>query len=95
MKTLEGDYMKKLLLPLIVLAIAASINAELKIKGIHTASNTVLEVFLQSKKVDVSEINLTASWKINGSAPLKIYHYAMEADLCDHFVYLETINRLR
>lgn len=83
--------MKYLLTQLLLVSLAITIHAALKIQEIRTASDNVLEVFLLSNIVNVEETDLTLSkWKINDISPQSIYHYAMESDSCNHFVYLES-----
>lgn len=82
---------KFVLLSTILSFFIAGISAGPVIKEIRTASNNVLIVVLHSDRVDVQQLNTTISqWKINGQAPLQLNRYSMEADSCDHHVYLET-----
>jgi len=68
-------------------------HGALTFKEIRTASDRVIVAFFTSDTVDLSEVNTgdLSQWKINGQPPLGIHRYAMQADACDHHVYLETL----
>ena len=66
-------------------------NAKLTLKEVRTASNDVLVAFFSSDKIDVNEaeINDLSTWQINGHPVKNIFKYAVQADPCDHHVYLQ------
>ena len=68
------------------------LSATVEFSEIRTASNRVIVAFFRSDTVDVNEIDcrdLTA-WRINGIQPDSIDKYVMQADQCDHHIYLHT-----
>ena len=64
----------------------------LKLKEIRTASNDVLVAFFTSDKANVNETDIRdkSKWLINGKPAKNIFKYVMQADECDHHVYLQT-----
>ncbi|HEX3019636.1 MAG TPA: glycoside hydrolase family 9 protein [Chitinispirillaceae bacterium] len=83
--------MRTLFFLLLLKVLWSSAGATLKIQEIRTASNNILVVFLHSNVVKENEVDMESSvWKINGTAPLNMYRYTMESDLCDHYIYMET-----
>ena len=67
-------------------------NAKLTLKEVRTASNDVLVAFFTSDKIDVNEVEIDdlSEWKVNGKPVKNIYKYAVQADPCDHHIYLQT-----
>ena len=67
-------------------------DAKLELKEIRTASNDVLVAFFTSDIIDVNESDISdiSKWKINGKPVKDIYKYVMQADKCDHHVYMQT-----
>lgn len=63
------------------------------LKEIRTSSNRVIVAYFKSDKVDVEEISIDnpAAWKINGKPAISIHKYVMQANSCDHHIYLETV----
>ena len=62
-----------------------------RIKGIHTASNTILVVFLKSTVSSLDAVDVTPSlWKVNDAAVTKIDRYVIPANRADHYVFLTT-----
>jgi endoglucanase len=59
------------------------------IKGVYTASNNVLVVYLKSSVKNLEETDTTLTvWKINGAVPLALNRYVIPANRADHFLYL-------
>ena len=78
---------------LCILFIAISFTrADPVFREIRTASDRVIVAFFTSDTVDPDEILIEdlSQWKINGKSPTSMYRYAMQADACDHHIYLET-----
>lgn len=67
-------------------------DAKLTLKEIRTASDNVLVAFYTSDIIDVNEADIMdpAKWSINGHPVKAAYKYVMQADPCDHHIYLET-----
>ena len=77
-----------------------SANAQLSLKEIRTASDTVLVAFFQSKNVsgpvwntvfkptEVNTDNLSL-WKLNGQPVTAINKFVTEADAVDYHIYLQ------
>ncbi|MDA3822408.1 MAG: glycoside hydrolase family 9 protein [Bacteroidales bacterium] len=68
------------------------IQANPTFKEVRTASNSVLVAFFTSDTVDINEINIddVSKWKINGESAKSIHKYVMQANACNHHIYLET-----
>ena len=83
---------KPLLIMLTMLLSISTIHAKLELSEIRTASNQVIVAFFTSDTVDLDEIDIhkLEGWKINGEPPMEIHQYAMQADQCDHHIYLKT-----
>jgi endoglucanase len=81
-----------------ILLIASFLTGTLNILAIpefceiRTASNQVIVAFFRSDTVDLDEINTVelSGWKINGQQPVEIHKYVMQADQCNHHIYLKT-----
>lgn len=80
------------ILILLVLLISSNSYAELTLKEVRTASKDVLALLFTSDIIDINEADITnpAVWKINGEPAKGIHKYVMQADPCDHHVYLKT-----
>lgn len=66
-----------------------SANAVTYMRGIHTASNNILVVYLNSTVKNIDAVDSTpTAWKVNDAAPLEINRYVVPADRADHFVFL-------
>jgi endoglucanase len=72
------------------IVIVCQVNAALKLQEVRTASNTVLVVYFESTIVNASEVNTAdlSLWTINGQPATAINKYVMQADGCDHYIYL-------
>ena len=70
----------------------SNVNAKLTLKEVRTASNDVLVVFFTSDKIDVNEADIkdVSEWSINGQPAKSINKYVVQADQCDHHIYLQT-----
>lgn len=70
----------------------SNVAAKLTLKEVRTSSNNVLVAYFTSDKIDVNEANTgnLSDWIINGKPVKNIYKYAVQADPCDHHIYLET-----
>jgi len=80
---------------LAILAISCnthSVNEEIFLKEIRTASNDVLVAFFTGDTLDVNAISIEdrSAWTVNGEPVAEIYKFATEGDLCDHHIYLKT-----
>jgi endoglucanase len=78
-------------LPVVFLIVLVyQVNAALKLQEVRTASNTVLVVYFESTIVNASEVNTAdlSLWTINGQPATAINKYVMQADGCDHYIYL-------
>ncbi len=87
-------FIKIILSSLIILLNVSNTYAELTLKEVRTASKNILVAFFTSDIIDVNEADIsnTKDWKINKRPVKKIYKYVMQADPCDHHIYLETNN---
>ncbi len=77
---------------LVLLITSIRSDAKVSFKEIHTASDNVIVAYFTSDTVNIDEIDISdlSQWKINGQPPKSIYKYVMQADKCDHHIYLET-----
>ncbi len=84
--------MKRLLLLVILASGFQTANAELALKEIRTASDTVLVAYFQSPVVQADEVNLAdpSRWKLNGQSVVATNRFVTEANKCDHHIYLQT-----
>lgn len=82
---------------ILILLTCTNSYAELTLKEVRTASKDVLALLFTSDIIDINEADITnpAVWKINGEPAKGIYKYVMQADPCDHHVYLETNKLLK
>lgn len=76
------------LLPILFVGAA---NAELVLKEIRTASDSVLVAYFKSSIIQADEVNTTdvSLWKLNGRPASGISKFVTEADACDHHIYLQ------
>ncbi len=67
-------------------------HAGLEFTEIRTASDQVIVAFFSSDTVNLEEIDIEnlSGWEINGKQAREIYKYVMQADQCDHHIYLKT-----
>ena len=82
--------MKHLSVLVCVLCCCSTAHAELSLKEIRTASNTVLVPYFKSTKIDANEVSTAdlSAWKLNGRPVAGIDKFITEADACDHHIYL-------
>jgi endoglucanase len=68
------------------------VDARVTLTEVRTASDRVIVAFFTSDTLDLNEINCSepALWKINGTPADSIHKYVMQANPCDHHIYLET-----
>ena len=84
---------KNLFLTFLVLLFGTSqIFSNVTLKEVRTASNTVIVAFFTSDTVKTDEIDIAdlSLWKINGKPAKSINKYVMQANKCNHHIYLET-----
>ena len=81
----------KIIVTLILLTCSNS-YAELTLKEVRTASSDVLVAFFTSDMIDINEADISdlSAWKINGEPAKNIYKYVMQADPCDHHIFIQT-----
>ena len=67
-------------------------EAKLILQEIRTAAPDVLIAFFTSDTVDTNEAAITdlSAWKINGQPVKNIFRYVIQANECDHHLYLQT-----
>ena len=67
-------------------------RSKVKFDAIRTASDNVLVAFFTSDTVNIEEIGTTdlSLWKINRQPVKSINKYVMQANKCNHHIYLET-----
>jgi endoglucanase len=82
--------MNRMWITAVCLCLATPALAELSLKEIRTASNTVLVAYFKSTKIDANEVNTSdpSAWKLNGQAVTGIDKFVTESDACDHHIYL-------
>jgi endoglucanase len=83
---------RNIFITLVFISLTVNLSAGLEFSEIRTASNNVIVAFFRSDTVDVNQVdteNLSA-WRINGKKPAEIHRYVMQADQCDHHIYLVT-----
>ncbi len=83
---------KSFLIAVLMLLGNKAVQAELIFSEIRTASDQVIVAFFTSDTVDLEEIDISnlSDWEINGHPPREIYKYVMQADACDHHIYMKT-----
>jgi endoglucanase len=84
--------LKSIFVTLAPIVFAGNVLAEPIFSEIRTASDQVIVAFFTSDTVDLDEIDISnpEAWEINGQQPLEIHKYVMQADACDHHIYLKT-----
>ena len=82
--------MKHLSVLVCVLCCCLTAHAELSLKEIRTASNTVLVPYFKSTSINANEVSTAdlSAWKLNGQPVAAINKFITEADACDHHIYL-------
>lgn len=75
----------------ICLCSSLSVNAELSLTEIRTASNNILVAYYKSDIVKADEVdtNDLSLWKLNGQSVVTINKFVTEANACDHHIYLQ------
>jgi endoglucanase len=71
-------------------ALVIPVYAALKLQEVRTATNTVLVIYFKSTVINASEVNTSnlSQWTVNGQPVTAINKYVMQADSCDHYIYL-------
>ncbi len=82
--------MKRFFLATIIVCWPLPAQPGLTLKEVRTASNTVIEVFFTSTTIDANEVSTAdpSQWTVNGRAVSAINKYVMQADACDHHIFL-------
>ncbi len=77
---------------LILFFVANQVYSKVTFKEVRTASDNVIVAFFTSDTVNIEEIGTAdlSLWKINGKPAKSIHKYVMQANQCNHHVYLET-----
>jgi endoglucanase len=72
--------------------IANQAHSKVKFHEIRTASDNIIVAFFTSDTVNIEEVETTdlSLWKINGQPAKSINKYVMQANECNHHIYLET-----
>ena len=80
-----------IIITLLVFSISNA-DAKLTLKEARTASNDILAVFFTSDIIDVNESDIVdvSAWSINGQPVKAIYRYVVQADPCDHHIFIQT-----
>jgi len=83
--------MKRILALAVCLCSSVTANAELSLKEIRTASNDILVAYFKSTTINADEVNTAdlSLWKLNGQPVTAINKFVIEADACDHHIYLQ------
>ena len=83
--------MKRLSVLASFLCCSLSVNAELSLKEIRTASNNILVAYFKSTVIQADEVNTVtlSAWKLNGQPVMAVNKFVTEADACDHHIYLQ------
>ncbi len=90
----KGVEMRRII-AMILLCGAITWAQALEISEIRTASDDILVVFMRGSSVNPQEVSRDQSqWTVNGTEVGDINLYAMEADSCDHHVYLHLAQKL-
>jgi len=87
--------MKNKLSFLILLGLILIVNqaySKVTFKEIRTASDNIIVAFFTSDTVNIDEVGTAdlSQWKINGQPAKSIQKYVMQANECNHHIYLET-----
>jgi endoglucanase len=82
--------MRRLSLSLLILCCPLTAQAALTLAEVRTASNTVIEVYFTSTTINATEVSTAdlTQWTVNGTAVTAINKYVMQADSCDHHIFL-------
>jgi len=82
--------MRRVLLALMILCYPLTAHAALTLQEVRTASNNVIVVYFKSTTINATEVNTAslAQWTVNGQPVTAINKYVMQADSCDHYIYL-------
>jgi len=82
--------MKKQTIMMMALMLSLPTWAELKLQEIRTAADNVIELFYNSDKLDVNEVDTSdpSQWKVNGKQVIAVNRLSAAAEECDHYVYL-------
>ena len=77
---------------LILFFLVTQVYSKVTFKEVRTASDNVIVAFFASDTVNIEEIDTTdlSQWKINGLPAKSINKYVMQANKCNHHIYLET-----
>lgn len=83
--------MNRQLLVVMLLSSVLPVHAELSLKEVRTASNSVLVAYFQSDIIKADEVDThdVSQWRINGQPAAAIHKFVTEADACDHHIYLQ------
>lgn len=83
---------QSLLMTLALLNVIGLVHAGPEFRELRTASSQVIVVCFTSDTVNLDEIDTgnPENWTINGEQALEIHKYVMQADACDHHIYLKT-----
>ena len=73
------------------LCCSLSVQAELSLKEIRTASNNILVAYYKSDIIKADEVDTAdlSLWKLNGQPVGAINKFVTESNACDHHVYLQ------
>ncbi|HOW67031.1 MAG TPA: cellulase N-terminal Ig-like domain-containing protein [Candidatus Paceibacterota bacterium] len=84
--------MKRLAILLAPVFVCLSLKAELALKEIRTASDTMLIAYFKSTIIQSNEVNISdpSLWKLNGQPVAVAGRFMTEADAADHHIYLQT-----
>ena len=82
--------MKRLLLATMIVCWPLPAQPGLTLREVRTASNTVIEVYFTSTTINANEVSTAdlSQWTVNGQAVTAINKYVMQADACDHHIFL-------
>jgi len=75
----------------VLLTCSIPVRAELALKEVRTASDTVLVAYFKSTVIQADEVNIAdpSAWRLNGRPVSALHRFVTEADACDHHIYLE------
>jgi len=75
----------------VLLTCSIPVRAELALKEVRTASDTVLVAYFKSTVIQADEVNIAdpSAWRLNGRPVSALHRFVTEADACDHNIYLE------
>ncbi|MCA1760565.1 MAG: hypothetical protein LC658_12430 [Bacteroidales bacterium] len=85
---------KKFMISILLILIFGvnQVYSKVTFKEMRTASDNVIVAFFNSDTVNIEEVGTSdlSQWKINGQPAKSIHKYVMQANLCNHHIYLET-----